>query len=258
MSWLHFFRDRRRKQATSVPFPKEWDAILARHFPMDARLPEADRAELRRRIQIFIAEKHFEGLGGLEMSDEIRVTIAAQACLLLLHRGETDYPGLLSILVYPTAYEADSVTRGGGGIVTEERQVRLGESWHSGAVVLSWDDVLVGAADWHDGHNVVLHEFAHQLDMETNVADGAPLLPRRSMYVAWARVLGTEYEHLQRDVARRHRSVMDAYGATNPAEFFAVATETFFEKPLRLREKHPELYEQLKEFYRQDPAAYRM
>jgi Mlc titration factor MtfA (ptsG expression regulator) len=123
--------------------------------------------------------------------------------------------------------------------------------------VLSWDDVLYGAADCHDGHNVVLHEFAHQLDMEDNVADGAPLLPRRSMYVAWARVLGEEYKHLQIDVARHHRSVMDAYGATNPAEFFAVATETFFEKPVKLREKHPELYVLLSEFYHQDPASYR-
>jgi Mlc titration factor MtfA (ptsG expression regulator) len=102
----------------------------------------------------------------------------------------------------------------------------------------------------------VLHEFAQQLDMENNAADGAPVLARRSMYVAWARVLGNEYEHLQRDVAHQHRTVMDAYGATNPAEFFAVATETFFEKPLQLREKHPELYEQLREFYEQDPATW--
>ncbi len=256
MSWLHPFRTRRRKRALSVPFPEEWNGILSRNFPMDAKLPEDDRKELRSRIQVFLAEKHFEGLGGLEMSDEIRVTIAAQACLLLLHRGDIDYPRLSSILVYPTAYQASSVKREVGGIVTEDRQVRLGESWNTGAVVLSWDDVLYGAADYHDGHNVVLHEFAHQLDMENNVADGAPVLPRRSMYVAWARVLGKEFEHLQRDVIKHHRSVMDAYGATNPAEFFAVATETFFEKPAQLREKHPELYAQLSEFYDQDPVSY--
>ncbi len=256
MNWLHPFRTRRRKRATSVPFPEKWDDILARNFPMDAHLPPEDRKELRLRIQVFLAEKHFEGLGGLEMTDEIRVTIAAQACLLLLHREDTDYPNLSSILVYPTTYESNVVVHEEGGIVTEGRQARLGESWNTGAVVLSWDDVLYGAADYHDGHNVVLHEFAHQLDMENNVADGAPLLPRRSMYVAWARVLGEEYEHLQRDVIRHHRSVMDAYGATDPAEFFAVATETFFEKPVQLRNKHPELYAQLSEFYRQDPVSY--
>jgi Mlc titration factor MtfA (ptsG expression regulator) len=256
MNWLHPFRTLRRKRATSVPFPEAWNGILTRNFPMDARLPEDARKELRLRIQVFLAEKHFEGLGGLVMTDEIRVTIAAQACLLLLRRGDTDYPRLSSILVYPTAYEANVVMRDQGGIVTETRQARLGESWITGAVVLSWNDVLYGAADWHDGHNVVLHEFAHQLDMENNVADGAPVLPRRSMYVAWARVLGAEYKHLQREVIRQHRSVMDAYGATNPAEFFAVATETFFEKPVQLREKHPELYAQLSEFYQQDPVSY--
>jgi MtfA peptidase len=223
---------------------------------MDARLPSDDRKELRSRIQVFLAEKHFEGLGGLEMTDEIRVTIAAQASLLLLHRGDMDYPRLSSILVYPTAYEANVVMSKKDGIVTEKREIRLGESWNIGAVILSWDDVLYGAADCHDGRNVVLHEFAHQLDMEDNVADGAPVLPRRSMYVAWARVLGSEYKHLQMEAARHHHPVMDTYGATNPAEFFAVATETFFEKPVQLLRKHPELYAQLREFYRQDPVSF--
>ena len=238
-----------------MPFPEEWNRILARNFPLDALLPPDARTALRRRMQIFLTEKNFEGLGGLVMRDEIRVTIAAQACLLLLRRGEADYPRLSSILVYPTAYQARSTTRD-GAIVTESSQVRLGESWGAGAVVLSWDDVLHGATDFQDGHNVVLHEFAHQLDMENNAADGAPVLPRRSMYVAWARVLGREYEELQRDVYQNHRSVMDAYGATNPAEFFAVATETFFEKPRQLRDMHPELYQLLQEFYGQDPVFY--
>jgi Mlc titration factor MtfA (ptsG expression regulator) len=255
MKWLHPFRTLRRRRATSVPFPEEWDRILEKNFPLDAMLPEDARKRLRSQIQVFLSEKRFEGLGGLAMSDEIRVTIAAQACLLLLNRGDVHYPRLGSILVYPTAYEAPVAARD-RGIVTEGRQVRLGESWSTGAVVLSWDDVLHGAADCCDGHNVVLHEFAHQLDMENNVADGAPLLPRRSMYVAWARVLGREFKLLRRAVAQRHRSVMDAYGATNPAEFFAVATETFFEKPIELRERHPELYDQLKEFYGQDPVSY--
>ena len=254
--WLHPVRTWRRRRATSVPFPREWDEILARNFPLDARLPERDRKELRKRIQIFIAEKHFEGLGGLKLTDEVRVTVAAQACLLLLHCGEKDYPRLSSILVYPTAYKAREVSRSADGLVTEGEEVRLGEAWNLGAVVLSWHDVQFGAGDYHDGSNLVLHEFAHQLDMENNVANGAPLLPRRSMYVAWARVLGREYEHLRQEVEKNHRTIMDRYGATNPAEFFAVATETFFEKPAQLHDRHPELYELLREFYRQDPRSY--
>jgi len=253
--WLHPFRTRRRRRATSVPFPPEWDEILARNFPLDARLSGDDRKKLRWLIQIFLVEKHFEGLGGLTLTDEIRVTIAAQACLLLLHRGDSMYPRLSSILVYPTAYVAPVKTHDGGGVVTEGEDVRLGEAWELGVVVLSWEDVRYGAADRLDGNNLVLHEFAHQLDMESNVADGAPPLPRRSMYVPWARVLGESYRDLRRQVARDQKTVMDAYGATNPAEFFAVATETFFERPGRLKARYPEMYELLREFYRQDPKA---
>ncbi len=253
-SWFAAVRASKRRKAAAAPFPPAWDEILERNFPMAARLSEADREELKRRIQGFLAEKRFEGLGGLELTDEIRVSIAAQAGLLLLHRGEGCYPKVKTILVYPTAYDAPVQTQSPDGVITESRQTRLGEAWTLGTVVLSWDDVRHGAADCKDGHNVVLHEFAHQIDMEDREADGAPVLPRRSMYVAWARVLGAEYETLQDEVRRRHRTVMDRYGATNPAEFFAVATETFFEKPRQLKKKHPELYEQLQAFYRQDPV----
>jgi Mlc titration factor MtfA (ptsG expression regulator) len=195
-------------------------------------------------------------VGGLEMTDEIRVTVAAQACLLLLHRGEDDYPGLSSILVYPSAYRVHTREHSEYGLVTESDQVRLGEAWTAGTVILSWDDVRHGVADDRDGHNVVLHEFAHQLDMEDRDPDGAPVLADRRMYVAWARVLGREYEQLKDAVDRHQYTLMDAYGTQSPAEFFAVATETFFEKPMKLRDEHSELYEQLREFYGQDPAAW--
>jgi Mlc titration factor MtfA (ptsG expression regulator) len=255
-SWFSAVRAAKRRKAMEAPAPAAWDEILDRNFPMTARLEQADRERLKKRIQGFLAEKRFEGLGGLELTDEIRVTIAAQACLLQLHRSEDCYPKLKSILVYPSAYKAPSQTMSPDGVITEGPQTRLGEAWTLGTVVLSWDDVRHGAADCKDGHNVVLHEFAHQLDMEDSAADGAPILPRRSSYVAWARVLGTEYESLQEEIRRRHRTVMDRYGATNPAEFFAVATETFFEKPRQLKKKHPELYEQLREFYGQDPEIW--
>jgi hypothetical protein len=228
---------------------------MEKNVPYLAHLSPPDRDELKGHIQVFLAEKHFEGCGGMQISDEVRVTIAAQACILLLHRQSDYYPGLSSILVYPTTYLVPSEQKGPGGLVSEESQARLGESWTRGEVVLVWDSVLSGAADIHDGHNVVLHEFAHQLDQEDGTSDGAPILPRRSMYVAWARVLGHDFDQLVHDAERHHRTLIDRYGATNPAEFFAVATETFFEKSSQLRAKHPELYAQLRDFYQQDPAS---
>jgi MtfA peptidase len=253
---MHPIRTLRRNRAVSRPFAAAWDEALARNAPFDLHLPEDDRIELRRRIKVFLEEKRFEAVGGLEMTDEIRVTVAAQACLLLLHRDEDDYPALATILVYPTAYRARTREHGEFGMVTEVDQVRLGEAWNAETVILSWDDVQHGAADDSDGHNVVLHEFAHQLDMEDRSANGAPALAHYSMYAAWARVLGHEFEKLQEAVDRHESTLMDAYGTQSPAEFFAVATETFFERPIKLREEHPELYEQLREFYRQDPAAW--
>jgi MtfA peptidase len=256
LSWIHPFRTARRNRATSKSFPAAWDRIVAGNVPFDARLPASDRIELRRRLQIFLAEKRFEGVGGLEMTDEIRVTIAAQACLLVLHRDDDDYPALSTILVYPTAYRVPIREHSADGMVTEGHQVRLGEAWNAETIILSWDDVQRGAAGDDDGHNVVFHEFAHQLDMEDRDANGAPPLADHAMYAAWARVLGHEYEQLKGAVERRERTLLDAYGTQSPAEFFAVATETFFEKPVKLRDEHPELYGQLRDFYLQDPAAW--
>lgn len=238
------------------PLPSAWLEIIERNVPYYRTLPRDDRRELQGLIQVFLAEKQFEGCGGLEMTDEIRVTIAAQACMLLLHRETDFYPGLYSILVYPDAYVAPSAGRDRMGAVSEELEVRLGESWNRGVIVLSWSDTLHGAADMHDGHNVVFHEFAHQLDVEDGRADGAPRLTKPTMYTTWARVLGREYRALIAGIEQRRRTLIDRYGATNPAEFFAVITEFFFERPVELRRRHPELYEELRKFYRQDPASF--
>jgi Mlc titration factor MtfA (ptsG expression regulator) len=240
----------------AMPLPDEWRTILARNVPYYSCLPQNSRAELDGLIQVFIAEKSFEGAGGLTMTDEIRVTIAAQACVLLLGREPHFYPGLQAIIVYPHAYVAGQGRRRPDGVVDERPQVRLGESWQQGALVLSWDDVVGGARDVHDGQNVVFHEFAHQLDYESGGAEGVPLLEGRSMYRSWARVLGQEYESLTKALQRHAPSFLRAYAATNPAEFFAVVTEFFFERPRGLLSRHPELYEQLKAFYRQDPAKW--
>ncbi len=253
---LGWFKNRRRKRLRSLPFPPAWLTIIKKNVPIFNRLPQADQLELQGHIQVFLAEKFFEGCGGLELTDEIKVTIAAQACLLLLHRETNYYPRLITILVYPHAYVAKSVEPIGGGVVQEGETARLGEAWMDGVVVLSWDDVRRGASDLHDGHNVVLHEFAHQLDMENGSADGAPILDHRSQYVTWARVMSDEYEQLRWKTEQGLTSVLDEYGATNPAEFFAVATECFFDKPIPLRRKPPQLYRELKSYYRQDPGSF--
>lgn len=253
-----FFETKRRRRARLMrtPLPPDQLAIVERNVPYYGFLPPADRAELLGLVQILLAEKHFEGCEGLLITDEIRVSIAAQACILLLHRKTDIYPLLQSILVYPQAFVAPRKRRGPDGVVIDDDEELEGESWSTGALILSWEDVMDGIADPHDGYNVVFHEFAHQLDDESGIADGAPALPERSMYPDWARVFAGEYKALG-EAADRHRpTLLDEYGAESPAEFFAVATETFFELPHDLKSYHPELYEQLSRFYMQDPASY--
>ena len=252
---------RRHLELTRKPFPKEWEEILEKDLPPYRRLSPELRRELQGLVNIFLAEKTFEGCGGLEVTDEMRVLIAAEACLLLLNKGKTDcYPSLDSIILYPHAFVANAKrslgTESGGVMVEDTASARIGESWGTGAVVLAWDHVRGGAADFADGQNVVLHEFGHQLDQASGSANGAPPLEGSTSYRSWGRILGNEYAHLREKVERHRRDVLDSYGATNPAEFFAVATETFFEKPERLREKHPELFEELKAYYRLDPTEW--
>ena len=224
---------------------------------MFRRLPTNDQAELLGHVQVFLKEKYFEGCGGLEVTDEIRVTIAAQACLLLLHRQTDYYPGLTSILVYPTTYLAHEDRHLGGNIWEQGEDARLGHTGrHMGSLVLAWDEAKRGAADPADGTNLVLHEFAHQLDFEDSQTDGAPALATRAEYLAWARVMRSEFEALGEAADADTPTILDPYGAMSPAEFFAVATEAFFERPRALLKKHQDLYARLAKFYRQDPASY--
>lgn len=251
-SWL---KKRRRARLRATPLASSSWAIIDRRVPMVRAMSDSDREELGGIVQILLDEKEFEGCAGLTITDEIRLTIAAQAGALLLHRATDYYPTLRTILVYPRAYVVQHARRNPDGTVTEGPQGRLGESWHRGAVVLSWDDVVRGAATPDDGRNVVLHEFAHQLDGEGTGMDGAPLLASGARYRDWARVLGAEYRTLAEELHRGHRTLLDPYASTNPAEFFAIATEFFFERPDAMRSQHPELYGQLAMFYEQDPAS---
>jgi hypothetical protein len=250
------FKDRRRKKIAGRPFPDAWLVLLKKNVPLYARLSKADQEELKQHILVFMAEKRFEGCGGLRMTDQIKITIAAHACMLLLHRETDYYPGLKSILVYPRAYIAANTRHFGEGTVLETEDVRLGESWHHGSVVLSWDDVRRSAADVQDGQNVVFHEFAHQLDSSGGRGDSTPVLRDRSSFIAWARALGEDFEKFRRDIEEDRAEVLDEYGATDPAEFFAVATECFFEIPKDLQQTYPRLYDELKRFYQQDPAIF--
>lgn len=248
------FRKRRRARLRRTPLTDSQRRVIEQRVVWLRRLPAQARQELEGLTQIFLAEKRFEGCAGLVITDEMRLVIATQACILLLGRHEDVYPGLETILVYPHTYVA-RLRSSEGGIVTEGMSVRIGETWNRGSLVLAWDSVLRDVGDIHDGHNVVFHEFAHALDLRDGSADGTPLLPNRSRYLAWARILTDAYADLRDRVDHHRPSVLDEYAATNPAEFFAVATECFFEKPLQLKRAYPELYEELRLFYRRDPAA---
>ncbi|MDQ3313915.1 MAG: zinc-dependent peptidase [Verrucomicrobiota bacterium] len=247
----------RRERLRTAPFPPEWKEIITRNLSIFPRLPTNDQAELLGHVQVFLAEKRFEGCAGLELTDEIRVTVAAQACLLLLHRETDYYPQLTTILVYPSTYVVEEDRYVGDNIWEQGPDNRLGHTARRmGSLVLAWDEVKHGAADPADGQNLVVHEFAHQLDFEEPNSDGAPALAARAEYLTWARVMRREFDALREAEETGTESVLDTYGAANPAEFFAVATEAFFERPRSLRAKNRQLYDQLAAFFRQDPIAY--
>jgi hypothetical protein len=245
----------RRDRLKQRPFPPLWNAIVEHHLPLYNHLAPDQRRRLQGHIQIFLAEKQFIGCRGLQVTDEMKVVIGAIAALLLLNERGTYFPKLRSILVYPSAYVVKQTTVNEGLIVEERQVARLGESWSADQLVLAWDQVQQDTRCWQDGHNVVLHEFAHQLDQEDGKAEGVPILQSQKDYATWATVMTQEYQQLCLEIEQGQPTVMDRYGATNPAEFFAVATETFFEKPDLMLAKHPKLYEQLKRYYQLDPAA---
>ena len=235
------------------PVPESWAERVRELVPMTALLPEADFARLLKFIQVFLAEKNIEGAGGLEVTDDMRLSIAAQACLLVLWMEVGLFPGLKTVIVYPSTV-VPRYTGHGASLEEERGDPILGQSWEGGIVILAWDSADSGASDPRDGHNVVLHEFAHQLDQEDGAADGVPVGMPLSAVKPWATVLREGLRDLRRREAGGLRSVMDKYGATNEAEFFAVASETFFEKATSLRKHEPDLYDLLKTFYRVDPA----
>lgn len=248
-----WWRERRRAQLRAAPFPPAWRRILRRRVPVAARLPSDLQRRLKRHIQVFVAEKAFIGCQGQPITDEVRVTVAAQACLLLLGHDRPDYyPRLRQVLVYPDAFLVQHERPLGDGLVQVQRKALAGESWSQGQVILAWAEVLAGAADPGDGRNVVVHEFTHQVDQDTGTADGQPWLPTLAMRRRWAMAMGAALQRLRHEPS----TVIDAYGASDPAEFFAVVTEVFFERPAALAAEVPEVYRELAALYKVDPLAW--
>jgi Mlc titration factor MtfA (ptsG expression regulator) len=251
----------RLRRALSRPLAPAQVAVLARNVDQYQGMDQAQRARLQRLVQQFLHEKKFVGCAGLAVSDEMRVTIAGQACLLLLGRAGGDgpaqlYPALHTILVYPGAFLVPRTEVDASGVVTETRQDLLGESWGDGRVILSWDHVRRSDQSESPGHNVVLHEFAHQLDSESGSTNGAPYLGSRERYRSWSAVLSRDYANLRAEAMYGMHGVLDHYGASSPAEFFAVATESFFEQPHQLAARHPALYGEFLKYYRIDPRQW--
>lgn len=248
--WIEYRRHRIRQQ----PFPNQWRQIIKRRMPYFGQMPADLQLQLKKHIQVFIAEKQFAGFQGIKINDDIKVTIAAQACLLLLNRKTNYYPKLQTIVVYPSAFIKKQTVANQIGLHEEKSTVMLGESWDFGKIILSWQHTVEGAKIPNDGANVVIHEFAHQLDQETGSANGAPQLGKQGNYQCWSSVFEREYQQLKQLTATGETSLLDSYGATNPAEFFAVASEVFFEQSNAMFNHHNGLYRQLKSYYQVDPV----
>jgi len=247
----------RRKQILAEPFPYEWNTYLDNNVGLYRRLTVDEKDRLREITKVIVREKNWEGCKGLVLTDEHRVTIAAQASMLILGIDHDYFANVKSILIYPAGYTVKTTVTN-GRIVSEGPSDRLGEAWSGDLpVILSWPDALAGGRDETDGHNVVLHEFAHKLDNRDGAGDGVPKLSSDAEYHRWSVVMSHEFEVLQYRASTGQPSLLDKYGATNAAEFFAVTTECFFERPRELRHYHPDLYRIFRDYYKQDPAARR-
>jgi Mlc titration factor MtfA (ptsG expression regulator) len=250
-STLRRMRDERTLRKRPIP-DALWDLTLAR-YPFLAQRSAEDRAALRELATLFLAQKEFTGAQGFVITDEIAVAVAAQACLPVLRLGLEAYAGFVGIVVHPDEVVARREVMDEDGIVHHYDETLTGEAMEGGPVMLSWHDVESAgeSAEW--GYNVVVHEFAHVLDMADGVADGVPLLPTRAARDAWCRVIDAEYAAFCERVDAGEDTLLDPYGAEAVDEFFAVASEVFFVAPQALRREHPELHALLAGYYRQDP-----
>ena len=245
---------RRRLLARARLDPAAWDQALAA-VPAARGLEPDEERRLRELVVLFLHEKTIEAVRGAEVTEARKLVIAIQACLLILNLGIDWYRGWHTVLVYPEQFVTGEVVEDELGIVHVDDGARAGESWPGGPVVLSWEDVMEGVGGTDDGYNLVVHEFAHKLDMRNGEENGMPPLHPGMDAQVWQRVFSTAYDDFQDDVERGRDLIVDDYAGDSPAEFFAVISEAFFEIPEVLRARFPEVYAQLAAFYRQDPAA---
>jgi Mlc titration factor MtfA (ptsG expression regulator) len=250
--WQRWHRSRLRAGV----FPAAWRSILRHRVPLYVRLPADLQLRLRQDMLVFLAEKPFLGCAGLQVTDEMRVMVAAFACMPLLGARRDYYPELQRILLYPGAFATREQLIGDDGVHSETVHGLAGQSWVQGQVLLSWSDVQQGAADPADGSNVVIHEFAHQLDQSKGYANGAPPLKNRQAYRCWSTVMQAEFDALCRRLEGGDEGLIGAYAATDPAEFFAVCSELFFERATELEEQHPQLFSELRTYYRINPLSW--
>jgi MtfA peptidase len=249
-------RQRARLRLLAEPFPSAWQHYLETNVAVYRLLPPNTQQRLRNTLRVFLAERRWEGCGGLAITDEVQVIIAAQACLLLLGLEHDYFSQVSSILVYPSGFQVDQHRAGHGGWIEEEGVGLVGQAWKRGPVILAWDEVLADGREAGHGRNVVYHEFAHQLDFQGAWPHALSRAEMRELEQRWHDVMSAEYERLIRASEQGRATLLDDYGATSPAEFFAVSTECFFEQPVPLERRHPRLYDMLRQFYGQDPAEW--
>jgi len=252
--FLFFYRTWRRKRELKEPFPKIWRRQLESRVPLYRKLPGHLKQALEQRVQLFLAEKDFYGCDGFDVDDTVKLTIAGHACLLVLARSYSDFDDIRSILVYPDAYRVRHI-ESDGMVVSESNEIRAGEAASRGQVVLAWKECEQAAGNLHSSHNVILHEFAHQLDYLDGTADGAPPLGGEQAR-HWQHTMTEAYQDLRHSLEHHHKPWLDPYGATEPAEFFAVLTEAFFQQPDHLKKEQPEVYMALRGYYRLDPVNF--
>jgi len=250
-----FLQKRRRKKLLATPLSSTHRAIAAKAVPLFNRLPSPLCSRLEGLVNLFLDQVTFIGCDGLKITEEMRVVIAAQASFLIVNKENRWYDTLRTIMLYPAAFTSKQTTRD-GHLESEQSIARLGESWKRGPVILSWQHSAYGAFIDKDGHNVVMHEFAHQLDEQTGVTDGSPLLDENHKANDWAAAFQEAYNRHTQATKKGSATLIDAYGATAPAEFFAVVVELFFEKPGELKEDEPKVYDELAKYFRLNPVEW--
>jgi len=250
------YKTYRRKSISERPFPIQWEQALSRYWPLFSRLPYVLKRNLKQHIQLFMTEKEIIGCNGLELTEQERVIIAAQACLLIINKSFNHFDLLKTVLVYPSSFTSNREMNLGNGTVARDQRILSGESWSTGKIILSWQDTVNGIANDKDGLNVVIHEFAHLLDHESGSANGAPLLNKQDNYETWSNVWNDAFLRFIYHIESGTPTFLNPYGASNPAEFFAVVSELFFENGKLLIAHEPRLYEQLKSYYDVDPVSW--